>query len=93
MDYQNNDYDITSIYNNLVIGDIIWAKRYANEKEIKSFVKRNNIKVMDKACPMDGHSKREEIKKYIYNLSKEIPHVRANVYGAIKRSNISGWKI
>ena len=65
---------------------------YANEKEIKSFVKRNNIEVMVKSCPMDGHSKREDIKDYIYNLSKEIPHVRANVYGAIKRSNISGWK-
>lgn len=65
---------------------------YANEKEMKSFVKRNNIEVMNKSCPMDGHSKREEIKEYIYNLSKDIPHVRANVYGAIKRSNISGWK-
>lgn len=64
---------------------------YANEKEIKNFIKRNNIEVMNKCCPMDGHSKREEIKDYIYNLSKDIPHVRANVYGAIKRNDIN-WK-
>ncbi len=65
---------------------------YAPEKEIRNFVKRNNIKVMPKACPMDGVSKREDIKKMIKDLQVDIPHIRANLYGAIKRSNIKGWK-
>ena len=64
---------------------------YAPEKYIKSFVKRNNIEVMKKVCPMDGVSKREDMKKMINDLRIDIPHIRANLYGAIKR-NIKEWK-
>lgn len=66
---------------------------YAPEKSIKTFIKKNNIEVMDKCCPMDGVSKREDIKILIHNIQKEIPNVKTNIYGAIKRSNIKGWKI
>ncbi len=66
---------------------------YAPEKSIKTFVKKNNIAVMPKCCPMDGISKREDMKKLISDFQKEIPDVKANIYGAIKRSNIKGWKI
>lgn len=65
---------------------------YTPEKEIRRFVKKNNITVMPKACPMDGVSKREDMKKMIQDLQIDIPHVRANLYGAITRSNIKGWK-
>ena len=64
---------------------------YAPEKAIKTFIKKNNIKVMDKCCPMDGVSKRESMKDLIWNLQKDIPNLKANLYGAIKRSNIKGW--
>ena len=64
---------------------------YAPEKSIKAFVKRNNIEIMDKVCPMDGISKREDIKKMIKDLKVDIPHIRSNLYGAIKR-NINEWK-
>ncbi len=64
---------------------------YAPEKYIKSFIKRNNIEVMKKVCPMDGVSKREDMKKMINDLRIDIPHIRANLYGAIKR-NITEWK-
>jgi len=65
---------------------------YAPEKDIKSFVKRNNIQVMPKACPMDGYSKREDMKQFLFNMQKDIPHIRANLYGAIKRGNINGFR-
>ena len=64
---------------------------YAPEKYIRNFVKRNNIEVMPKCCPMDGVSKREDMKNLIQNFQKDIPTIRANLYGAIKRSNIKGW--
>lgn len=64
---------------------------YAPEKEIRNFIKRNNITIMQKSCPMDGVSKREDMKKMIKDLRVDIPHIRANLYGAIKRSNIKGW--
>ena len=62
------------------------------EKEIKKFVKRNNIEVMKKNCPMDGVSKREDMKQLIFTLTKSIPMIRANLFGAIQR-NIDGWKL
>ena len=65
---------------------------YASEKDIRNFVKRNNIEVMPKNCPMDGVSKREYMKDLIFKLVLDIPNVRANTMGAIKRSNINGWK-
>lgn len=65
---------------------------YAPEKYIKSFAKKNELPIMEKVCPMDGISKREDMKNLIYNFQKDIPRVRANLYGAIKRSNIKGWQ-
>jgi len=63
------------------------------EKDIKKFIKRNNIEIMPKICPMDGISKREDMKQMILNLEKIIPNVRANMIGAIKRAKINGWKV
>jgi len=47
---------------------------------------------MEKNCPMDGISKRENAKNLILNLQKEIPTVKANLFGAIQR-NLDSWKI
>ena len=65
---------------------------YAPEKEIRKFIKRNGIEVMPKNCPMDGASKREDMKEMLYKLTVKIPNVRANLMGAIKRANTNGWK-
>lgn len=64
---------------------------YVSEKQTRSFVKKNNIEIMPKACPMDGVSKREDMKLLIRDFQKDIPNIRANIYGAIKRSTIKGW--
>lgn len=65
---------------------------YTPEKEIKSFIQKNNLSVMPKVCPMDGTSKREDMKQLIFTLSKSIPILRANLFGAIQR-NLEDWKI
>ena len=64
---------------------------YAPEKYIRSFVKKNNITPMPKCCPMDGTSKREDMKVLLNNLRKDIPRVKENLLGAILRSDIKGW--
>lgn len=65
---------------------------YTPEKEIKRFIKKNNLSVMPKVCPMDGVSKREDMKQLIYTLGKNIPMIRANLFGAIKR-NLPEWNL
>lgn len=64
---------------------------YTPEKETKRFINKNNLPVMPKVCPMDGTSKREDMKQMLFSLKKEIPMVRANLFGAIKR-NLPDWK-
>ena len=64
---------------------------FTYEKDIKAFVKRNNITVMEKCCPYDGISKREDMKVLLNNLRKDIPRVKENLFGAILRSDIKGW--
>ncbi len=64
---------------------------YTPEKETKRFVRKNNLTVMPKVCPMDGTSKREDMKQMIFSLQKDIPMIRANLFGAIKR-NLPDWK-
>lgn len=63
---------------------------YTPEKEIRRFVRKNDITVMSKVCPMDGTSKREDMKQLIFTLTKNIPMVRANLFGAIQR-NLKDW--
>ena len=65
---------------------------YTPEKTIKNFIRKNNIQVMEKVCPMDGKSKREDMKQLIFSLTKNIPMLRANLFGAIQR-NLPDWKI
>lgn len=65
---------------------------YTPEKYLKNFVKKSHIDVMPKACPMDGVSRREDMKNLIKYFQKDLPHIRSNLYGAIKRAGIDGWK-
>ena len=64
---------------------------YTPEKDTRRFIRKNNLEVMPKVCPMDGTSKREDMKQLIFTLTKSIPMVRANLFGAIQR-NIDEWK-
>ncbi len=64
---------------------------FTSEKDIKKYIKRNNIAIMNKVCPMDGKSKREDMKLQIISWQKNIPMIRANLFGAILR-NLDDWK-
>jgi len=63
---------------------------YTTEKDTRGFIRRNNLTVMPKVCPMDGTSKREDMKNLIIDLTKKIPRVRANLFGAIQR-HFEAW--
>lgn len=65
---------------------------YVPEKYTKSFIKRNEIEIMPKLCPMDGTSSREFALNLLKQLEKENKHLRASLMGAIKRAKINGWK-
>ena len=65
---------------------------YVSEKELRSAARENNYPVIDKTCPKDGFTKREYIKELIKNTQVDIHDIKKNIFGAIKRSDIKGWK-
>ena len=62
-----------------------------NSSEIVKKVKKNNKKVMPKVCRMDEHTKRKDMEEQIFMWQKDIPMIKANLFGAISR-NLDGWK-
>lgn len=65
---------------------------YVPEREIRGFVRKTSLPVVKSPCPMDGKTKREEMKQLLYSLQKDIPKVQEHMFGAIQRSTISGWE-
>ena len=64
---------------------------YAEEKEIKGFIKANGIIPIENSCKANGETKRQDIKELINTLGKSNKHIKANIFGAIKRAGIDGW--
>jgi len=64
---------------------------YVNEKDIRAAAREKDFPVCGKCCPADGFTKREYTKDLINSLRKDIPKIRENLFGSIKRSDIPGW--
>jgi len=66
---------------------------YVEEKAIKRFVKEENLPVVHNPCPMNGISKREEIKTLIKSLAVEHKDIKRKIFGAIQRLPLEGWNV
>lgn len=56
---------------------------YIDELEIKSFIKKNDISVINNPCPANGFTKRQEVKDLTYELDKRIPGFKKNIFSAL----------
>lgn len=65
---------------------------YIHEKTVDSFVKRNNLPVITNRCPVDKFTKREEIKKLVYDLSATYPDLKERIFGAMQRLPLPEWE-
>ncbi len=78
--------DRTSIYS---IRPLIYVK----ERDIKGVVNRLNVPVLKSSCPVDGVTKRQEVKDIIRNLDKTVnPGMKQRLFTAISNSEIEGWQ-
>lgn len=66
---------------------------YAEEKLVRSCVKAEGIQPIKSGCPVDGTTKRQEVKDLIGSLMKTNKDLKANLFGAIQRAGINGWKL
>lgn len=60
---------------------------YIEESKIKSFVSRQNIKILKNSCPVDGHTKRAEIDEIITKMNSMVPGFRENLFRCLNNSD------
>ena len=63
--------------------DFIRPFLLVHEKDIKQFIKEENINVIGSSCPADKNTTREDIKLLINNLYKEFPKAKENFLSMI----------
>lgn len=64
----------------------------APEKAIRHAVNTSeDIKVVKSKCPADGHTKRQEMKEYLYEKERNDKGFKDRIFGALRRSGIDGW--
>ena len=66
---------------------------YCREEEIRRVVQRENLPVVPNPCPMDGHSRRQEVKELIASLEERYPDLKQKLFGSLKRYPLYGWSL
>lgn len=64
---------------------------YIPERIIRNTSVRLNIPIVKSKCPADGVTMRQEIKQFISDKEKNDPGFSKKIFGALKRSGLSGW--
>ena len=65
---------------------------YLHEKTVDNFVKKQELPVIENRCPVDKYTKREEVKKLIFDLSQQYPDLKERVFGAMQRLPLPEWQ-
>ena len=65
---------------------------YIHEQTIDNFVTRENLPIVKNRCPVDKRTKREEIKKLVYDLSATYPDLKERIFGAMQRLPLPEWE-
>lgn len=65
---------------------------YIHEKTVDHFAKDQNLPVLTNRCPVDKHTKREEIKDLIFDLVKTYPDLKERIFGAMQRYPLAEWE-
>ncbi|MEG0229677.1 MAG: tRNA 2-thiocytidine biosynthesis TtcA family protein [Oscillospiraceae bacterium] len=66
---------------------------YAQEKDIITAVKRNNLPIVKSICPADGCTSRQGMKEYIAQMQNKDENFKNKIFGAMQRSGIDRWGI
>ncbi len=65
---------------------------YVHEKSIDAMALRNELPVIENRCPVDKQTKREEVKKLVYDLSATYPDLKERIFGAMQRLPLPEWE-
>ena len=65
---------------------------YIHEKTVDNFVKKQELPIIENRCPVDKNTKREEVKKLVYDLSQQYPDLKERIFGAMQRLPLPEWE-
>ena len=65
---------------------------YIREDAVVRLVSERSLPVVHNPCPMNGASKREEIKVLIKTLEKTYPNLKDRIFGGMRRLPLDGWQ-
>ena len=66
---------------------------YCQEADIRRMVAKLCLPVVKNTCPMDGHSRRQEVKELIASLEERYPDLKKKLFGAVQRYPLYGWDL
>jgi tRNA(Ile)-lysidine synthase TilS/MesJ len=61
---------------------------YVQEKDVRYFMGKNNLPVINNPCPEDGHTEREKIKQLISTLDKENKGLKHRLFTAVENGGL-----
>ena len=64
---------------------------YVHEADVIGFKNKYHLPVSKNPCPVDGHTKREYVKKMIKQIERENPGSKDRIFHAVVNGNIPGW--
>ncbi len=65
---------------------------YMPEKDVRYFAKKAELPILPSACPADGNTQREEMKKLLAELDRKHDGLRYRIFGAMQRGEIDGFR-
>ena len=83
-------FDPVTIYEGVTV---IRPMLYAGETAAKNAAQALSLPVIRSGCPMDGRSRRAEVKDLVSELSRRYPGFKNRIMGAMQRLPLYGWKI
>ena len=57
---------------------------YLDERHVKGVVNKGQFPLVINPCPANGHTKRQEMKELLQELSRKIPNVREQMLQALR---------
>ena len=66
---------------------------YCQESDIRRVAAKLRLPVVCNTCPMNGHSRRQEVKELLAQLESLYPDLRKKLFGAMQRYPLYGWDL
>lgn len=65
---------------------------YLHEKTVENACRRLELPVIHNPCPADKNTKREDVKRLLYELEGRYPGLKEHIFGGMQRAPLTDWK-